>query len=113
MTQETPPGAVGSMVCGIISLVMFWVPVVGLVLGIIAIVLSNKARRDAVENPDLPTGMATAGLVMGIIGTVIGAFWTIYLIIAFIFIGAAVNEANEHYNGAIQLPWDAVVRRYF
>ena len=43
-TQSSGSG-VGAMVCGIISLVLCWVPIVGLVLGIVATILGGKGRQ--------------------------------------------------------------------
>ncbi|MCD4823353.1 MAG: GYF domain-containing protein [Phycisphaerae bacterium] len=73
------PGAVTSMVCGIVGL---FIPCIGLVLGIIAIVTSNGARLRIRQRPDLYTGggMATAGLVLGIIDVVFWSLWSIGMI---------------------------------
>ena len=110
--QESAPGAVGSMVCGIISIVVCWLPFVGLILGIIALVLSGKARRAAADEPGrYATGMATAGLVCGIIGTVLGGLYLIYWVVAVVFIKAAIDEGIKEYEGA-RLVWDVVARRY-
>lgn len=66
-------GATVSLVCGILSLL---VPFVGLPLGIVAIVTGRHVRADA-AHPN--RGMAMAGFVCGIIGTVFGALGLIYL----------------------------------
>ncbi len=67
------PGAVASLVCGIIGLLICGP------LAIVAIVQANKAKRLIAENPTYGGGgMATAGLVLGIIG-VIG--WVIMLMV--------------------------------
>ena len=61
--------AVASLVLGIISIVFSFIPAVDLVggiLGIIGIILGAVGRK----NPD-KKGMATAGLVCSIIGTVL------------------------------------------
>jgi hypothetical protein len=73
------PGAVTSLVCGIIGMVF---ACAGLVLGIIAIMQSKKAKRTIKEYPRTygGQGLATAGLVLGIIATVWGSFWAIYLL---------------------------------
>jgi len=85
------PGAEASLVCGIIGVVF---SCAGLILGIIAIRRSNKARRTIREHPHTygGDGVATAGLVLGIIATVIGSLWAVYLLFAifmFIVVGAA------------------------
>ena len=57
------PGAVASMVLGTIGLVFF-----GVILGIIAIVKANAAKKLIASNPRYGgSGFATAGLVLGII----------------------------------------------
>ncbi len=68
---QPPEGATASLVLGILSL---FIPFVGLVLGIIAIVLGNKARKQ----PN--GGLGAAGFVLGIIGTVLGSIGVFYII---------------------------------
>lgn len=62
-----PPGygfSVAGMVCGIVSLVMFWP--FGFAGGILGIVFSLVSRRGGKMN-----GMARAGLICGILGLVL------------------------------------------
>ncbi len=64
-------GGIVGLVCGIISIVLYWVPwfnIITLILGIVGIVFSVKGRKNA---PGGKTGLATAGLVLSIIGTVL------------------------------------------
>lgn len=61
--------AIASMVCGILSLVLTFFgygALIGLILGIVAIVLAVNAK-----NKGYTEGMQKAGLVLGIIGTII------------------------------------------
>ena len=65
--------SVASLVIGCISVAFFWVSYFNIVLlacGIIAIVLGAKGRVKSIEAYGRPSGLATAGLVLGIIGTV-------------------------------------------
>jgi hypothetical protein len=66
----------GSLIFGIMSVIFFWIPIVGFVLGITGIVLSVMALRME-RNP-----LATAGLVVSIIGAALGALTVIGGIIA-------------------------------
>lgn len=60
--------SIASLVLGIISVIFFFIFMyVSLVCGILAIVFSVKAR--GATDADGKTGLATAGLVLGIIGT--------------------------------------------
>jgi hypothetical protein len=87
---EAAEGSLPSMVCGIVGLVLSCVPLVGLVLGTIAIVLSVKANRRIKEAQEVlgGKGMATAGLVCGIIAVVFGFFYLIYWVIYGLILGA-------------------------
>jgi len=64
-----PPGhtkAVASLVTGILSLV---IPYIGVILGIVAVVLAIQARNEGYVG-----GLATGGLVTGIIAVALWAF---------------------------------------
>ena len=74
---------VASLVLGIISIVFCWVPFLALVGGVVGIVLSVKQRKE------FPNGIATAGLITSIIGTVFSALYSLI----WIFIGAAIGGA--------------------
>ena len=68
--KRVPREATWSLVLGIIGLF-----IAGLILGIIAIVLSVKAKKQISANPQLGgEGRATAGLILGILGV---AGWAI------------------------------------
>ena len=58
--------ALGGMICGIIgAVVAFLIPIVGLLLGLVAVGLSIPARSRAAAS-GVGRGQATAGLVLGI-----------------------------------------------
>ncbi|MCK4697748.1 MAG: DUF4190 domain-containing protein [Dehalococcoidia bacterium] len=85
--QRTSGLAIASMVCGILSLVFFWVPLFGFLLGIIAIIFGAVAIRQIGREPNLGgRGMAIAGLVCGIVGV---AGWVIFIAWIGIFFWAA------------------------
>jgi hypothetical protein len=82
--------AVAGLILGILSLVGGWIPGVNTfpmwLFGIVGIIISAIARKKE------PSGMATAGLILSIIGTVLAFFFWIACIIC---VGAA----------AASLPW--------
>lgn len=65
--QNTKNFAIASLVCGIASIVLPWIPYgyyFAIAAGIVAIVLAVKVRKAEDENKKLATG----GLVTGIVG---------------------------------------------
>jgi hypothetical protein len=67
--RQTAPGAVASLVCGLVGLL-----ICGVVLGIVAIVKANEAKRAIAADPRYEgAGMATAGFVLGIVDLVVFA----------------------------------------
>jgi hypothetical protein len=81
--------AVAALILGILgtlcSLSVFGA-VLGILLSIVAVILGILGRKQAVTESK-PTGMATAGLVLGIVGTAIGA-------LLFIACAACVGSVN-------------------
>lgn len=76
--------AVASMVLGIITILIFWIPVVGWLMGfvmaLLAIVLGAVANSQASKKPEEfgGKGMAITGLVLGIVAIALTLlFWII------------------------------------
>lgn len=68
--------AIASMVMGIISVafcVMGYSSIIGLVLGVLALVFSMQIRNASRIEGFIPNGMVTAGYVLGIIGIVMSS----------------------------------------
>ena len=68
--------------------------IIGLPLSIIALVLGVLGRKQA-TNAQQPTGLATAGMVLGIIGTVLGALIFALCASCFAGVGAGMKEAAK------------------
>lgn len=75
--KENAPGAIGSLVCGIIGLFCC-----AFVFGIIAIVWGLSARRKIEDNPQRYTGdhYALAAIILGIVGLLIHFAWGGFLL---------------------------------
>jgi hypothetical protein len=71
---------------GIVGLLFFLMPYIGIVLSILAIVFHAKANKFNYKN-----GMSTAGLILGIIGTVINAI--ILIILLLVLVGVYLFES--------------------
>lgn len=63
--------AIGSLVCGIIAIILWWfgyTTIVSLILGIVGLVLAAKAKKAGFEG-----GLRTAGFVLSLLGVIFGA----------------------------------------
>ena len=84
--------AVASLVLGIVSIVFsFFIQWLGLIIGIVGIVLGVMAKK---KNP---CGMATAGLVLSIIGTILCALIFIACIACIGALGTAGTIGSSLY----------------
>jgi len=81
-----PPGAVAGLVLGIVSVVTCGIPT-----GPFAIWQSRVADRAMKGSPGAygGKGMVTAGLVLGIIGTILFGLWILYIVFVLIAIGTS------------------------
>ncbi|GGF62653.1 hypothetical protein GCM10010912_04720 [Paenibacillus albidus] len=80
--QRTNGKSIASMVLGILSIV---IPYIGFLFGIVAIILAAISLKEIRRTYEEGRGMAIAGLVCGIVGSLIYAI----LIIIFILVMAA------------------------
>lgn len=100
---------VAALVLGIIGLILLVIPIyvtqiLGLCMGAIALILGVLGRKQATEE-GRPTGMATAGMVLGIIGTVLNALAFIACQLCISEVGKNMNQAMEQgFNQAKQDP---------
>lgn len=93
MAQPGHGAAVGSLVCGIVGLVLSFVlyfltagigDVVALILGIVGIVLASNAKRDG--NME---GIRTAGFVLSLLSLIFGALFFLACGLCALCIGGA------------------------
>ena len=90
--QQTPGNGAGiaSMVCGILSIAFCWCyGIVGLILGIVALAMYSKSKR---MNGGFVIGMARAGMVCGIIGSILSALMLIYFIFVICVAGLSASS---------------------
>ncbi len=101
--QQQLPNSTAVLVLGIISIVgCFCYGIVGLVLGIIAVVLSGKATKLYQANPSAYSEASyknmKAGKVCGIIGLCLSAVYFVIIIIYIVILGTTLS----------MLPWGAM-----
>ncbi len=91
--------AIGSMVCGILSIVLACGWGIGIILAIIALVLSGKFKK---SNNGNPCGQSTAGLICGIVGLILSILVLAYYILIVVlavegFVGSSLSSTT-YYN---------------
>ena len=77
--------SVTAMVLGIVSLVVMWFPIVGLVLAIIGLTMSRSNRKFAQAHGFKENSMNTAGYVTSIVGLILGIITIVVTILAVVF----------------------------
>ncbi|CAH1192206.1 hypothetical protein PAECIP111892_00886 [Paenibacillus auburnensis] len=87
--------SIAALVLGILSIIT---PYIGLLFGIIAIIMSAISLKEIRNRYEGGRGLAIAGLVCGIIGTIIYALLILLFIIIIIFAVGAGNDAINTFN---------------
>lgn len=95
------PNAVAVLVLGILSIVFCWCyGLVGIILGIIALVLAGKGVKLYQENPQAYSlssfNNLKAGKICALIGTILSGLYLIFIIIYLVILGTAIST----------LPWE-------
>jgi hypothetical protein len=72
---------VAGFVCGLIGLILCWVPWFGFLLGLVGVVLSGIGIAQG-KKKGAPTGLAIAGLVCGILAVLVWIVLVIFVISA-------------------------------
>jgi len=107
LVQKNIPNSTAVLVLGILSIVCCWTQgIVGLVLGIVALVLSGKARQLYASNPNLYSQGSyknlSAGRTCAIIGTALSGFLVLIMITVLIFFGVTLTGIFG------SIPWDNI-----
>lgn len=98
--MQPVPNASGALVLGILSIVFsFCYGLIGVILGIIGLILANKAMQLYEQNPGAYSqssyGNAKAGKITSIIGLALSALVLIYIIFMLFLFGSMISA----------LPW--------
>lgn len=91
--------ATGALICGILAIVFSFIPIVGIILGIVAIVLASKAVKFAGKS-----GKTTGGKVCGIIGIVFSILWAIFSFVLTMGIIGGINAYESDYVPSADVP---------
>lgn len=103
--QQPLPNSTAVLVLGIVSIVgCFCYGIIGIILGIIALVLAGKATKMYADNPGMYSEASfknmKAGRVCGIVGLCCSALYLVILIIYIAFIGTLLSG----------MPWEMMGR---
>jgi hypothetical protein len=96
--KPLPPGTHASLACGILALVLFWLPLAGLVCGLVALMLALWARRSLVAKPELfrESDFIAAGWTCGLIGLALSILanlvWLVLIAVIHAFASGAPPE---------------------
>lgn len=97
--------AVAGLVCGILSIVLAWVVgvvnIVAVILGIVGIILSVLGSKN-LRTTGAPTGIATAGLVLSIIGTVLSAILLVACTVPVLCVANELGDAADELNDLLR-----------
>ncbi len=100
-TQRPLPNATAVLVLGILSIVTcFCYGLVGLILGIIALVLASKDKRLYSASPEIFTQASyknlNAGRICAIVGLILSAIYILCMVIIIVMIGVdAIGNPDE------------------
>ncbi len=84
--QSHNKSSVTAMVLGIVSLVVTWFPIVGLVLAIVGLSVSSSNRKFAAANGFKENSMNTAGYVTSVVGLISGIIALICFVLIVVFV---------------------------
>ena len=100
--QTPPPGAqasqgmaIGSLVCGIGSIVLFCIWIVSIPLGIVAIVLGQIAKGKIARGEAGGATLAKTGVILGAIGIALSVLIQILAIVGITVLGNKAKEFEE------------------
>ena len=100
--QTPPPGAqasqgmaIGSLICGIASIVFFCIWWLSIPLGIVAVVLAVMAKGKIARGEAGGAGLAKAGMICGIIGAVLSILITVLAIVGVTMFGDKIQEMQR------------------
>ena len=113
-TKIPLPNATAALVLGIISIVTSWccgfIAIIGLTLGIIALVLGSKALNLYQQDPEKYTlksqKNANAGKICGIIGIAISGILVLIGLIYILFLGATLGTIFS------TVPWENFLNNF-
>lgn len=109
--KETNTKALTGMILGIISVVVCWLPIIGLALGITSLVLSVKGNKIAKEINN-GKGFAIAGISCGAVGIVLNVIYSFVWIFYFVLFKYTYDTIKDETNVLREYNYNSIYRNY-
>lgn len=109
--KETNSKALTGMILGIISVVICWLPIIGLALGITSLVLSVKGNKTAKETNN-GKGFAIAGISCGSVGIVLNVIYSFVWILYIAIFKYTYDTIKDETNVLREYNYNSVYRNY-
>ncbi len=91
-THSSNSYGIASLVLGIVSIVLSWVPLIGLIAGILGIIFYTQQKRI------FPNSISTSGFITSIIGIVLSAIYFLFLIFFVTIMGSMMGNMFSMFN---------------
>ncbi|TPN82351.1 CCC motif membrane protein [Aquimarina algicola] len=99
--KQELPNATTTLILGISSLITcFCYGIPGLILSIIALIVSKNSKKLHLENPDMYTGYENLriGRICAIVGLILSSIYALFILLYFIFLGSMFLLLPESQN---------------
>ncbi len=93
MKEKSNNYGIASLVLGIVSTVVCFIPIISTAIGVLGIIFAQ------VQKKRFPNGIATAGFITSIIGAVFSVLYLLFLVLMFALISAARTAAGLNATG--------------
>jgi serine/threonine protein kinase len=90
--------AVVSLVVGILALILCWIPAVGIIFGISALVLGILGQKNSTKNLSSNKGLGIAGIIIGSLATLLSLILIVLVVIGISLWGERAQSEMATYN---------------
>jgi hypothetical protein len=87
--------AVVSLVVGILALILCWIPAIGIIFGISALVLGILGQKNSTKNLSSNKGLGIAGIIIGSLATLLSLILIVLVVIGISFWGEPAYNEGE------------------
>jgi hypothetical protein len=93
---------VAALVFGILALLLIWLPVAGLILGLLAIIFGVIGRGRVRKQQATNGGVALTGLILGVLTFLLNLLWTIvFFVVGVTFLNLGGGQTLQQYQDCL------------